>query len=97
LLLAGFFAWFEERGSSVGKATRLRAKRPNSEDLVAGRGQRIIFFFRAHLASCTMGMDTESLFPGPEADHSSPSSAKFKNDGAIPPLSHDIMAWCLIH
>jgi hypothetical protein len=35
--------------------------------------------------------------PGREADHSPPSSAEVKNDGAIPPLPHmSSMAQCLV-
>jgi hypothetical protein len=38
-------------------------------------------------------MDTSGIKrPGPEADHSSPSSAEVKNGGAIPPFSH-MSAW----
>jgi hypothetical protein len=33
--------------------------------------------------------------PGSEADHSPPSSAEVKKGGAIPPLPHVFMAWCL--
>jgi hypothetical protein len=34
-----------------------------------------------------------ALSPGQEADHSPPSSAEVKNDGAIPPLPH-MSSWC---
>jgi hypothetical protein len=43
------------------------------------------------------------LFPpevkrqGREADHSLPSSAEVKKVGAIPPLPHVLMAYCLSH
>jgi hypothetical protein len=33
---------------------------------------------------------------GREADHPPPSGARVKNGGAIPPLLHVFMAWCLI-
>jgi hypothetical protein len=32
-------------------------------------------------------------WPGHETDHSPPSSAKVKNDGAIPPLPN-MLSWC---
>jgi hypothetical protein len=35
--------------------------------------------------------------PGREANHSALSSVEVKNDGAIPPPSHIIMAQCLIN
>jgi hypothetical protein len=47
-----------------------------------------------HPASYPLG--TGGTFPGgkaPETDHSPPSSAKVKNGGAVPPLSH--MSSCL--
>jgi hypothetical protein len=34
---------------------------------------------------------------GHEADYSPPSSAEIKNVGAIPPLPHIFMVWCLIN
>jgi hypothetical protein len=34
---------------------------------------------------------------GREADHSPPSSEEVKNNGAIPPLPHVFMVWCLIN
>jgi hypothetical protein len=34
--------------------------------------------------------------PVREAKHSPSSSAKVKNGGAIPPVPHVFMAWCLI-
>jgi hypothetical protein len=33
---------------------------------------------------------------GHETDHSPPTSANAKNDGAILPLPHVFMAWCLL-
>jgi hypothetical protein len=49
----------------------------------------------AHSASHPVGVGGD--FPGVEqtengADHSPPSSAKVKNDGAVPPLPHVFMA-----
>jgi hypothetical protein len=35
--------------------------------------------------------------PRREADHSHPSNAKVRNGGAIPPLPHVFMTWCLIN
>jgi hypothetical protein len=53
--------------------------------------QSIYTSSEAHRASYPMG--TRGSFPrsrqtGHEADHSSPSNAKVKNGGAIPPLPH---------
>jgi hypothetical protein len=45
----------------------------------------------AHPASypmCTGGFSLGIKRPGPESDHSSPSSAEMKNDGARPSLPH---------
>jgi hypothetical protein len=51
--------------------------------------------FEAYPASYPMSIGALSLEgkrQGSEADHSPPSSAKVKNDGAIPPLSH-MFSW----
>jgi hypothetical protein len=36
-------------------------------------------------------------WPGHEADHSSPSSAKVNNGGALPPLPHVFIGWWLMN
>jgi hypothetical protein len=45
----------------------------------------------AHIASCPMGtvaLHPVVMWPGREADHSSPSGAKVKNGGVITPLPY---------
>jgi hypothetical protein len=86
----------------VGATTRLRVGRPRSWGSIRGRGKTFSF-------SITSGPALGSTLPptrrvptavspgikwqGREADHSLPSSAKLKNDGAIPPLPclHDVV------
>jgi hypothetical protein len=69
-----------------------------AEGSIPGRAKR--FFFISHRPDRFWGPSSflsdryQELFSrgvkrlGREADHSSPSSAEIKNDGAIPPLTH---------
>jgi hypothetical protein len=73
--------------SSVGIRTRLRTGRLRSRGLIPA------LYSTQPPIQCVLGAISPGIMcQGREADHSPPSNAEIKNNGAIPPLPH-ISSW----
>jgi hypothetical protein len=58
----------------------------DGQGLISGRGKRFLHSVQCPIQRVPGALSPEVKRPG--RDHSPPSSAEVKNDGAIPPLPH---------